>query len=53
MNKKEFKIWLIRNDYTVTSLAKAVGLSTRTIDNYNANGRYPKQFQMALKGLEK
>jgi DNA-binding XRE family transcriptional regulator len=53
MTKKEFRIWLIKNDHTVTSLAKAVGLSTRTIENYNANDRYPKQFQLALKGLEK
>lgn len=53
MTKKEFKIWLIQNDYTQSSLASALRISERTIIQYNQNGRYPWLFQLALKGLEK
>lgn len=53
MTKQEFKIWLIKNGYNQASLADALGINERTISVYNRNGRYPKLFELALKGLEK
>lgn len=52
MTVKEFKIWLITNNYTQTTLAKRLGLSPNTITNYVTNERFPIVFVLALKGLE-
>lgn len=53
MTVKEFKIWLITNDYTQKSLASKLGMTERTIANYVARGVFPRVFIIALKGLEK
>ena len=52
LTKKEFKIWLLQNNYTQKTLAKKLGLSDVTICTYNKNERYPKMFVMSLKYLE-
>lgn len=51
MTNKEFKIWLLTNDYTQSTLAEKLGITTRTISNYISNG-FPKMFLLALKALE-
>lgn len=65
MSVADFKIWMIRNGYKQHEVAKALGITSETITNYNNNGRYPVMFQLAverlssldktthLKGLEK
>lgn len=53
MSVADFKIWMIRNGYKQHEVAKALGITSETITNYNNNGRYPVIFQLALKGLEK
>lgn len=53
MSVADFKIWMIRNGYKQREVAKALGITSETITNYNNNGRYPVVFQLALKGLEK
>lgn len=53
MTVKQFKIWLINNNYTQETLARRLGITTRTITNYITNERFPVVFTIALKGLEK
>lgn len=53
MTVRDFKIWLVINDYTQRSLAERLGMTERTIANYVSSGRFPVVFQEALKGLEK
>ena len=52
MYKKDFKIWLITNDYTIKTLSETLGITEKTIYNYQAT-RFPRWFKLALKGLEK
>ena len=52
MNKKDFKIWLINHDYTIKTLSEALGITEKTIYNYQST-RFPKWFKLALNGLEK
>lgn len=52
MTVKEFKIWLIQNDYTIDALAEALGISTTTVYTYQRQGKFPRVFVLALKGLE-
>ena len=51
MNKKDFKIWLINHDYTIKTLSETLGITEKTIYNYQST-RFPKWFKLALKGLE-
>lgn len=51
MTKKDFKVFLAANELDQKTVAKAFGITEATIVNYNNNGRYPLQFQYALKGL--
>ena len=51
MTTKEFKIWLIANDHTIKTLSEALGITEKTIYNYQST-RFPKWFTLALKGLE-
>lgn len=53
MNKKQFKIWLIENDFNQITLSKKLGLTPTTIGNYVRADRFPVVFQLALKTLEK
>lgn len=48
MTTLDFKIWLVTNGYTQISLATELGLSSQTLTNYCASGRFPKPFVMAL-----
>lgn len=52
MTVKQFKIWLIQNDYTIDALAEALGISTTTIYTYQRQGKFPRVFVLALQGLE-
>ena len=52
MTKQQFKIWLITNDYTIKRLAEILGITEKTIYNYQST-RFPRWFKLALKGLEK
>lgn len=52
MDKKDFKIWLINHDHTIKTLSEALGITEKTIYNYQST-RFPKWFRLALKGLEK
>lgn len=52
MTVKEFKIWLIQNDYTIDALADALNISTTTIYTYQRQGKFPRVFVLALQGLE-
>ena len=52
MNKKDFKIWLINHDYTIKTLSETLGITEKTIYNYQLT-RFPRWFKLALKGLEK
>lgn len=52
MTNKDFKLWLINNNYTQKTLAEKLHINAQTISGYNRNGRYPVLFQYALKGLE-
>lgn len=51
LTKKDFKVFLVTNELDQKTVAKAFGITEATIVNYNNNGRYPLQFQYALKGL--
>lgn len=51
LTKKDFKVFLATNELDQKRIAKAFGITEATIVNYNRNGRYPLQFQYALKGL--
>lgn len=53
-NATDLKIWCLQNGYsTFDSLAiDGLGITPRTISNYNASGKYPKVFIKALKGLQ-
>jgi hypothetical protein len=51
LTKKDFKVFLVTNDLDQKRIAKALGITEATIVNYNRNGRYPLQFQFALRGL--
>ena len=53
LTTKEFRLWLVRNDYTQNSLAKKLGISANTITTYVKNERFPVVFILALSGLEK
>ena len=53
MTVTEFKIWLIRNNYTQKSLAKTLSITERTIGNYIANERFPFIFVLALVCIQK
>jgi transcriptional regulator with XRE-family HTH domain len=52
MTVKEFKIWMIVNDYTPDTLARRLGITRKTISNYVSNERFPTTFELALIGLE-
>ena len=47
MTTKDFKIWLITNDYTIKTLSVALGITEKTIYNYQST-RFPKLFKLAL-----
>ena len=51
MTKKDFKVFLAVNDLDQKTVAKKLEITEATIVNYNRNGRYPVQFQYALKGI--
>lgn len=51
MTTHQFKVWLVTNGYTQLSLASELGLSSQTITNYCASGRFPKPFVFALNYL--
>ncbi|MCP4988414.1 MAG: hypothetical protein GY928_20890 [Colwellia sp.] len=48
---KQFNVWLASNDYNQTSLALAMGINKQTITTYKNNDRFPRIFELALKGL--
>lgn len=53
MDTKEFKIWLITNDYqNAKQLADELGIHSNTISNYCSANRFPKIFVLALRALE-
>ena len=52
MNKLQFKTWLVLNDKTQKQVAKDLELTETTISNYNRVNRFPRIFELALKGLE-
>ena len=53
-NATDLKIWCLQNGFqTFDSLAiDGLGITPRTISNYNASCKYPKVFIKALKGLQ-
>lgn len=53
MTAKQFKIWLIVNDYTQETLAEKLNITSRTIGNYVSNERFPFVFVLALVALER
>jgi len=53
MTVKEFNIWLATNEYNQQELASVMGINRQTITGYKNNGRFPKLFVLALRGLEK
>ena len=53
MTVKEFKIWLIENDMNQKQLAAQLGITDTTISNYVVKAKFPKIFQLALKGITK
>lgn len=49
MDTKQFKIWMINNDYqNVKQLADELDIHPNTISNYCSANRFPKTFVMAL-----
>lgn len=50
-NKRDFKVWLATNELDQKQLASILEVTEKTISNYNANNRYPVQFQYALIGI--
>lgn len=52
MTVKEFKIWLIDNEFNQRSLAKKLGTTEQTISRYVRSERFPKMFIYSLKHLE-
>lgn len=52
MDKKQFRLWLIANDYNQKSLAHELDICEQTISNYVSRGKYPIVFIYALKYLE-
>lgn len=53
MNTLDFKIWLVTNGYTQTSLANKLNITDRTISNYCKNESFPIVFKLALQSLTK
>lgn len=53
MTVKEFKMWLIKNDHDYNSLSKRLGITSRTIQNYVSNERFPFMFVLALVVIER
>lgn len=52
MKVLDFKVWLLKNNYTQRSLADRLQISENTVGNYVKNDRFPTVFVLALKGLE-
>lgn len=50
---KQFRTWLIANDYTQASLAEKLSISANTITTYVKNERFPLVFIYALDALSK
>ena len=53
MNKAQFKFWLADNGWTQKDLASVTEVSEKTISTYCKKNKFPKVFELALKGLEK
>ena len=53
MTVREFKVWLVNNDYTQSALADKLNVSANTITTYVKNESFPVVFILALRGLEK
>lgn len=52
MDKKTFKIWLVKNNYNQKSLAQRLNISEQTISKYCKTGNFPTVFVYALVALE-
>lgn len=52
MDNTDFKIWLIKNDHTQATLAVKLEITPRTITNYKKLNKFPRLFELALKGIE-
>ena len=53
LTTKEFKVWLVMNDYTQSKLAKELQTTEHTISRYVSSGRFPRQFELSLIALTK
>ena len=52
MDKLQFKTWLVLNEKTQKQVARELQVTETTISNYNRVNRFPRIFELALKGLE-
>lgn len=50
--RKDFRMWLLRNDYTQQTLADKLGISVTTISKYSCSERFPIVFKLALEFLD-
>lgn len=50
----EFKVWMLRNGMSLTTVSDALGLSRRAVSQYSSGARpIPKVVGLALRGLDR